>query len=70
MRTTCACGAHQVETEHATYVRNGVPLCPEWTCQKVKEHMHLRRAPHFDDIEHDDQVPTHIHARSNSFDVV
>lgn len=53
MRRACACGIYLIDPEHATYVRYGVPLCPEATCQKVREHRSLTRVPHFDDIGHE-----------------
>lgn len=38
MRVRCACGLYIVDTEDANEVHDGIPLCPPWTCQKVKEH--------------------------------
>lgn len=32
----CACGFHRILASNATYVKNGVPMCPQWTCAKVK----------------------------------
>lgn len=48
MHTICACGVHSVDVENATYVKDGVPMCHESTCAKVKEHRTLRRVPYFD----------------------
>lgn len=64
MQVRCACGVHTVDPEHSNYVKNGVPMCAPWTCQKVREHANLARAPHFDDIEHD-RLPSTIHAKDN-----
>lgn len=49
MRVACACGIYLIEANNATYVRNGVPLCNEATCQKVREHRNLRRVPFADE---------------------
>jgi hypothetical protein len=54
MMKLCACGVYTIDDEHSNYVRdNGdgtsTPFCPVWTCEKVKEHRHMRRVPFFDD---------------------
>ena len=36
MYTLCACREYTIDTEQATYVRNGIPMCHEETCKKVK----------------------------------
>lgn len=38
MRVHCHCHRYLVNPEHATYVKNGVPMCAAATCQKVQEH--------------------------------
>lgn len=53
MRVPCECGQFTVETDDANVVINGVPRCPPWTCDKVKEHRNLRRVPFSDEDEAD-----------------
>lgn len=56
MRVSCYCKRYLINPENATHVKNGVPMCHEHTCAKVKEHreaMALRRTPFSDDQEHD-----------------
>lgn len=70
MKVPCACdGVHLVDPEYANYVKDGVPMCAPWTCEKVREHRNLARVPYFDDEEHD-RLPSTINARGNHFDVV
>lgn len=55
-RVACYCKRYLINPENATYVKNGIPMCNEATCQKVKEHRdarNLRRVPHADDVEHE-----------------
>lgn len=50
-RVACYCKRYLINPEHATYVKNGIPMCNENTCQKVAEHRearNLRRVPHAD----------------------
>jgi hypothetical protein len=52
-KVLCYCGRYQLNPERATFVKNGVPMCHEWTCAKVKEHrkrehLDLSRVPEFD----------------------
>ena len=37
--TRCYCGAHQLDPQHAIYVKDGHPLCREYTCRRVRERM-------------------------------
>jgi hypothetical protein len=41
MQTLCVCGIYSTEVEHATFVRDGRPLCHHETCQKVRHHGRL-----------------------------
>lgn len=68
MLVQCACGAYRINPEHATYVKDGVPMCHEETCRKVKERRDLGRVPHFDDAAFDvvfDQMPREIYAKGD-----
>lgn len=37
-RVLCYHGKYYLNPENSTYVKDGVPMCHEWTCEKVKEH--------------------------------
>jgi hypothetical protein len=37
-RVLCFCGRYMLNPERANFVKNGVPMCSQWTCQKVQEH--------------------------------
>lgn len=50
----CACLKYEIDPERANYVKDGIPMCPPWTCQKVKEHRELH---------YEDAMPNEIHAR-------
>jgi hypothetical protein len=64
----CFCRRYHINPEHATHVRQGIPLCHERTCERVKhyrEAMALRRTPYFDE-EPDDRMPDEIHAKPDN----
>lgn len=62
MLVRCVCGFHRLNPAHATYVRDGVPFCHEWTCRQArllrKQERDLKRVP-FSDEEKDDVDTTH-----------
>lgn len=35
MKKLCYCGKYEIDPEHATYVKDGRPMCNEYTCGKV-----------------------------------
>ena len=39
MLVRCYCGAHWLNPEEAIYVKEGKPLCHEYTCRSVRERM-------------------------------
>lgn len=45
MLALCECGVYRIETEHATYVRDGKPLCHAETCRKVRYYRQATRVP-------------------------
>lgn len=47
----CPCGPYLVDADaqDATYVKDGIPMCHEETCRKVKERRDLHRVPYFDE---------------------
>lgn len=60
----CACDAYFIDNEHATYVREGVPLCSAATCQKVKEHREQGYIYYAgDDPGDEDRVGNEVHAK-------
>lgn len=56
MKVRCPCGPYLIEAnpEHSTYVRDGVPMCNERTCQAVREHRGL--SPIFDNGQPDESI--------------
>ena len=38
MLTLCFCKRFRINPDNAKHVRNGVPMCSMFICQKVKEH--------------------------------
>lgn len=50
MKVLCECGAFMYDPANANVVIGGVPRCPPWTCDKVKEHAGLARP---DLVEHE-----------------
>lgn len=38
MKVPCYCGKYRLDPEHATYVKDGKPMCHPDTCRMVKEH--------------------------------
>lgn len=69
MRQLCVCGIYQIDTENADYVKDGVPMCPEATCAKVREHRDMTRVPFFDDAEHEeDRMPREVYGRNRRYE--
>lgn len=63
-KALCACGIYTLETEHASYVRDGVPMCNAFTCSQVRLHPHaIRVLTGRDPGDESDQLPSEIYAR-------
>ena len=61
MLVPCYCGLHNLDPEHATYVKDGKPLCHPTTCERAN--LRVARAQQLNRSAH--VIPT----REN-FDVV
>lgn len=42
MKVACFCKRYLIDPGNATYVKNGIPMCNQATCDKVREHRHLK----------------------------
>jgi hypothetical protein len=58
MRVPCACKIYLIDPEHSSFVRDGIPLCGAATCEKVREHQHMRR-----EANNADRVPNEVYAK-------